>query len=79
MQRFVALAVGMVVLGSDGQLIGAVKAITPSTLLIDRPWRRDLYAPFAAVRALRHRQVVLALSATTVDRMGWPRPPLFLL
>jgi len=76
MNRSVALALGVEVLGADGLPIGAVKGLAPGALLIDRPWRRDLYVPYAAIRALRCGRVVLPVPAAQVGRMGWPHPPL---
>ncbi len=76
MTRSAALALGTEVLGADGQPIGAVKAIEADYILIDRPWRRDVYIPIEAIQTMRHNYLVLALPATAVDSMDWPRPPL---
>lgn len=76
MKRFSALALGMEVLGADAATIGRIKDISSSSLLIDRPWRRDIYVPFGAIRAMYDGRVVLAVPAEWVDDMGWPHPSL---
>jgi hypothetical protein len=67
----------MAVLGADGRLVGRVKNVFASYLLIDRAVKRDVYVPFAAIQALRHNQIVLIIPAGLVDDMHWPHPPLF--
>lgn len=79
MSRFLTLALGMAVLGADGTLVGHVKEVVATYLLIDRSAKRDVYAPFGAIQALRHNQIVLAVPAAQVDEMHWPQPPLFSL
>jgi hypothetical protein len=76
MDQYVALALGMEVLGRDGIPIGCVKELAADHFLLDRPLQRDIYVPLAAIRRVIHNQVVLAISTADVDRMGWPHPPL---
>ena len=77
MRQFSALALGMAVLGADGRLVGRVKNVFASYLLIDRAVKRDVYIPFDAIRTLRDNQIVLVIPAGLVDDMHWPHPPLF--
>lgn len=79
MGRTSTLALGMAVLGADGRLIGRVKEVFASSLLIDRAVQRDIYVPFDAIQTLWHNQVVLAIPTTQVDDMHWPHPPLLSL
>lgn len=79
MGRFTTLALGMEVRGAEGTLVGRVKEVFASYLLIDRAMKRDVYVPFDAVQALWHNQIVLAIPARQVDTMHWPHPPLFSL
>lgn len=79
MGRFSTLVLGMDVLGADGRLVGRVKAVVASYLLIDRAVQRDVYVPFEAIQALWHNQVVLAIPTAQVDDMHWPHPPLLSL
>ncbi|HZS87054.1 MAG TPA: DUF2171 domain-containing protein [Chloroflexota bacterium] len=79
MGRFSTLALGMQVLGADGRLVGRVKEVFASYLLIDRAAQRDVYVPFDAIQALWHNQVVLTIPTKQVDEMHWPHPPLLSL
>ncbi len=71
-----ALALGMEVMGVDGTLVGTVRHLAADHLLIDRPWRRDIYVPFAAIRALADSRIVLTVPAAAVGHMDWLHPPL---
>ncbi len=76
MDRCTALALGMEVMGADGTPVGTVRRLAADHLLIDRPWRRDVYVPFTAIRALVDNWIVLTVPAVEVGQMGWPHPPL---
>lgn len=79
MARFSALALGTEVLGADGRLVGRIKEVFATSLLIDRAGRRDVYVPFDAIQTLWHNQIVLVMPARRVDDMRWPHPPLLSL
>jgi uncharacterized protein (TIGR02271 family) len=75
--RGAAVAAGADVVGSDGERVGRVKGVRGSDFLLDRPGRRDVYVPFAAVAQVTGGRVVLAVGSHEVDEQGWPNPPLF--
>ena len=60
----------MFVVGSDYTLIGRIKLIEESELLLDRrPLRRDVWVPMHAVDKMIADWVVLAMPADQVDPM----------
>jgi hypothetical protein len=58
--------------GSDGELIGSVKAVRGTDFLVDRPRERDLYVPFSAVKTVDGERVMLSCRADEVDDQDWP-------
>lgn len=68
--------VGMHVVGTDGKEVGTVKEVRDSDFLIDRPMRRDVYAPFNAIQHVNGDTVTLNVSSDQVDNMNWPKPSL---
>ena len=71
-----AVKAGMRVVGSDGGDVGTVKEVRANDFLIDRPMRRDIYAPFDAIREVSADSIILNIPADAVDKTDWPRPPL---
>ena len=70
---------GMEVVGADGGRVGRLGAVRPTEgdVLIHRPLlRRDVYAPFDAIKEVKGGALVLTMAAGEVDEMGWPHPPL---
>ncbi|HZW04918.1 MAG TPA: BON domain-containing protein [Anaerolineaceae bacterium] len=67
---------GMAVVGRDGDFIGTVKRVRPNDFLLDRPWARDIYVPFQAIRRLGSR-VALNVAADEVGEEDWDRPSIF--
>ena len=67
---------GMEVVGADGGPIGALKDVDAGSVLVDRPWQRDVYVPFEAIRDVVQGQLVLTIPADQVDSMDWPKPRL---
>jgi hypothetical protein len=67
--------VGMKVVGSDGEDVGTVKEVRDRDFLIDRPMRRDVYAPFDAIQNVSGDTVMLKITSDKVDNTNWPRPP----
>jgi hypothetical protein len=67
---------GMEVVGADGGAIGVLKEIDGQSILVDRPWHRDVYVPFEAIRDVVRGQLVLTIPADQVDSMDWPKPRL---
>ena len=65
---------GMAVVGADGGHIGVLKDVNATSVLVDRPWRRDVYVPFDAIRDVVSGQLVLTIAAAQVDSMEWPKP-----
>ena len=68
--------VEMEVVGADGARVGFVKAVGRQDILVDRPQRRDVYVPLAAIREVTGERVLLSIPAGAVDDQGWPSPPL---
>ena len=67
---------GMDVVGADGERVGRLKDVDASSVLVDRPLKRDIYVPHAAIQGVRDNRIVLTIPADEVDRMGWPHPDL---
>jgi hypothetical protein len=67
---------GMDVVGSDLDSVGTVKETRDSMFLIDRPLRRDVWAPYSAVQAITANQLVLTCAAGDVNDQGWDSPPM---
>jgi hypothetical protein len=70
------VTLGMDVVGSDLDSVGTVKETRDSMFLIDRPLRRDIWAPYSAVQAITANQLVLACAAGDVNDQGWDSPPM---
>lgn len=70
----VPAAVGDAVVGSDSALIGLVKEVRPSDVLVDRRLARDIYVPLEAIADISGGQVILSITADDVDGMGWANP-----
>jgi hypothetical protein len=70
------LTPGMAVVGSDAHAVGTVKETRGSLFLIDRPLRRDVWAPLSAAQSVSTEQVTLGCSADEVDEQGWESPPM---
>jgi hypothetical protein len=70
------VALGMDVVGSDLDSVGTVKETRDSMFLIDRPLRRDVWAPYSAVQAITADQLVLNCPAGEVNDQGWGSPPM---
>lgn len=76
------ILVGMGVVGTDGEVVGTVKAVRGSDFLVDRPFARDVYVPIEAIQAIVDEtandavdpHVVLTIRADSVDDTGWPNP-----
>ena len=68
--------VGMHVAGTDGKEVGKVKEVRDKDFLIDRPMRRDVYAPLDAIQNVTDDTVTLNVSSDQVDNMNWPKPSL---
>jgi hypothetical protein len=66
--------VGMHVIGSDGKEVGTVKEVRNTDFLINRPMRRDVYAPFDAIQNVTGDTIRLTVDSDKVDNMGWPKP-----
>jgi hypothetical protein len=73
------IAVGMDVLGVDGENVGRVKEVRSDDFLLARPMAHDLYVPFQFVLSVPDRgekptrpmEVLLTVSAAHLDRQGW--------
>lgn len=65
----------MRVVGADGGEIGRVKDLAGDQVLVDRPWRRDLFVPLEACRVVDGDRVVLNVAADQVGDTGWSSPP----
>jgi len=73
------IAIGMDVIGVDGHSIGSVKEVRPNDFLLARPMARDLYVPYQFVLSVPDRgdkparptEVVLTVSAASLDHQGW--------
>lgn len=68
---------GMPVVGSNGNQIGTVKAVNQDHILINRDWRRDVWAPSRAVRNVSGGAVHLSVSEDQMGNRNWPSPPIF--
>jgi hypothetical protein len=66
----------MEVIGTDGKLIGRIKEVRQSDFLIDREMARDIFVPLSAISNVGE-QVMLNVTADTVDLQGWEKPELF--
>lgn len=64
---------GMDVVGLDGKLVGTVKQIRQSDILVERKRQQDLYIPVDAVRRARD-QVVLNVETDEIEEQGWRTP-----
>jgi len=62
---------GMEVQGRDGQKVGRVKTLQGSDFVLDRPRKRDLVVPRAAVGSVTTTIVTLLQDADRIDDMGW--------
>lgn len=69
------LHVGQMVIGQDGRSIGTVKALRGDDFWVNRPLKRDVYIPYAAVERV-DASVFLNLPADEVDQQDWPIPGL---
>ena len=67
-------AQGVTVCGPDGAYIGVLMEINRHGALVERPVRRAVYVPFAAIATVRDEQLVLTVAADQVDRMPWRHP-----
>ncbi|HEY3062952.1 MAG TPA: hypothetical protein VGL99_28600 [Chloroflexota bacterium] len=73
------IAIGMDVIGVDGENIGNVKEVRPNDFLLARPRARDLYVPYQFIlsvpdrgeKPVRPTEVVLTVSAASLDHQGW--------
>jgi hypothetical protein len=71
-----SVQVGMVVLGSDRESVGLVKAVHPTEFLLDRELQRDIYLPLQLVDRVANKLVILSMTADEVNTREWPRAPL---
>lgn len=79
---------GMVVVGSDGEIVGRVKQARRNDFLLDRELQTDLFVPNDAVRTVTEDEVILTVPKYEVSRLkertapgkgeseGWKAPPL---
>ena len=67
------VSVGMEVLGAEKERVGQVKEVRAADFLVERPLRRDVYVPFAAIREVTGNQVLLTVTADHVDAIKWPQ------
>jgi uncharacterized membrane protein len=79
---------GMMVISSDGEIVGRVKQARRSEFLLDRELQTDLYVPIDAVRNVIGDEVILNVPRYEVSRLkertapgkpeteGWKTPPL---
>jgi hypothetical protein len=65
---------GMKVMSSDGVKIGIVKEIFAQDVLVIRPLGSNLYVPIDDIADSTSDQIMLGVSASQVNRMGWERP-----
>lgn len=72
-----SVRVGMHVVGADGKEVGTIKEVRANDFLINRPMRRDVYAPFDAIQNVNGDRVTLNVSSDKVDNMNWPKPSVF--
>ena len=68
------LELGMKVVGLNDNEVGQVKEVREGDLLVDRPFARDVYVPFTAIREVSRHQASLTVPANAVDNMGWEHP-----
>lgn len=75
------IQVGMEVVGTDGELVGTVKAVGATDFHLDRPLARDLLVPLSAVQVIFSGggnegppRVVLSIRGDSAGSMGWPHP-----
>lgn len=69
------LQVGMVVVGSDGEVVGEVKRVRASNFLVDRPLHSDIYIPFSVVHDITGKDVALTIPSYEVNRREQPARP----
>jgi hypothetical protein len=62
--------IGMPVVGSDGALLGQVRAVHERGILVERHMQRDLVVPFEALHVLGD-QALLNVPAEQADAPGW--------
>lgn len=79
---------GMLVVGSDGEIVGTVKQARQNDFLLDRELQTDLYVPVDAVRNVIGDEVILTIPKYEVNQLkertapgkgeseGWKSPPL---
>ena len=79
---------GMMVVGSDGEIVGKVKQARKNDFLLDRELQTDLFVPNDAVRNVIGDEVILAVPRHEVSQLkertapgkgeteGWKTPPL---
>jgi len=67
---------GMEVVGADGAHVGRLKEMRLDDILVDRPLKRDVSVPHAAIQGVRGEALILTIPAAQVDQMDWPQPPL---
>ncbi len=79
---------GMMVVGSDGEIVGKVKQARKNDFLLDRELQTDLFVPNDAVRNVIGDEVILAVPRHEVSHLkertapgkgeteGWKTPPL---
>jgi hypothetical protein len=71
------LLVGALVVSADDRTIGVVKKVRTDDFLVDRPARRDLYVPFAAILGVPETdRIELRFRLHEIDDQGWASPPL---
>ena len=76
------LAVGMEVVGTDGELAGTVKVIHETSFHLDRPFARDVLVPLDAIQAIMgasgthagNPRVILTIRADSIGEIDWPHP-----
>lgn len=79
---------GMMVIGSDGEVVGQVKQARKNDFLLDREFQTDLYVPLDAVRKVIDGEVILSVPKYEINQLkertapgkaetkGWKTPPL---
>ncbi len=76
------IVIGMDVIGVDGENVGNVKEVRANDFLLGRPMARDLYVPYQFVlsvpdrgeKPVRPTEVVLTVSAASLDHQDWQHP-----
>jgi hypothetical protein len=62
----------MEVYSSDEEFIGTIKQVYEVDFLVDRPFERDFYVPFAAIQDVFNEYLLLAAPSEEIDHMDWP-------